>query len=519
VNQHDVTVVHFMRHLSARIAGGARAVLQRANLYAEAGYRSDVVVMGVVHDHEIARLLDLGMLDPRVTVRSFWHIGPSWSDREAAARHEPLMPPAVVERGTNLVREVLVDEGRRCARTSVDGVERHEEWTSPDGRRLWKVRLFDEQGRNVETWMYCDAQLALVHEIDPETGLRLRTHYVVDGRLRWMTAELDSPMGMGAATLHATGERTELGRVLASALDRTYADVERLVVFADGENVCQYALRTMKHPGLRGVSILHNSHLDEPYHAEASTKEHWKLLFDDLHNVDVMVCLTGRQSTHLRARYGDLPLRVVHHSVPAPPTTTVDRERHRAVFVGRLADQKRIDQLFAAFARVVEQVPDARLSVYGTGPLQLEAAAFVELHGLEEHVDLHGFTAQPLEAFAGSTVALMTSKYEGLPLTLTEGMSVGTPFVAYDINYGPAEVIRHGVDGFLVEPGDVDGLADHVVRLLQDADLARATGTAARDVVERFSPERYRDAWVEVLEDVLRDAGAREKHTTTEVTS
>ena len=170
------------------------------------------------------------------------------------------------------------------------------------------------------------------------------------------------------------------------------------------------------------------------------------------------------------------------------------------VFVGRLAEQKRLSHLIDAFALVVAQVPKAQLHLFGSGselPMLQERVAAA---GLEDSVVFRGFTHDPAAAFASATVSVMTSLHEGLPLTLTEGMSVGTPFIAYDINYGPAEVIRHGVDGLLVQPGDRWGLADAMVRVLRDRTLAASLRERAYEVAERFSHQRYRNTWIDVVE-------------------
>jgi poly(glycerol-phosphate) alpha-glucosyltransferase len=292
---------------------------------------------------------------------------------------------------------------------------------------------------------------------------------------------------------------TTFAQVVAAWLDREFADRPRVVVFADGQNVSQHVLRSMTHPGVRGVSVLHNSHTDYPHTADAPTKENWTAFLENDRNVDLVVCLTSRQREHLAARYPGMPLTVVHHSVPVAEPVDVRPDRYTAVFVGRLAPQKRLAHLIEAFRLVVEKVPHARLHVYGSGGEQPEVEEQIAAAGLTGNVRLMGFTQKPQEAFASAAVAVMTSLYEGLPLTLTESMAVGTPFVAYDIDYGPAEVIRDGVDGVLVPPGDVRGVADAIVRIMEDPRFAAQLRERAADVVDRFSPERYRQAWTDVL--------------------
>jgi poly(glycerol-phosphate) alpha-glucosyltransferase len=345
-----------------------------------------------------------------------------------------------------------------------------------------------------------NGQLVIIYDVDPETNVHTVAHYVVEGRYMWLSAEIADHVGTGPARYHASpGEALDFGEVLARWVDEAFLSSERLVFFADGENAWQRALRKMNRSGLFGVSVLHNSHLDVPNDASALTKPHWKPFFDDVRNVDVMVCLTSRQRAHLADRYGDLPLKVVHHAVPEVSGVDVTRDPSRVVFVGRLAEQKRLEDLIRAFDLVAKRSGTAHLDIYGHGPLEDEIRSLVADLGLSSRVNFKGHTTNPLEAFASARVAVMTSRHEGLPLTLTEGMSVGTPFVAYDINYGPAEVIRDGVDGYLVAPSDIETFAERLLSVLGDDDVASRLSAAAMEVTQRFSLERYQQAWMGLL--------------------
>ena len=497
-------VVLFARTISRRVAGGSRAVLQRANLFAGEGHPVTLVISGMASDSEIAALRASGGLHPQVTVRFVWLDAPGWQYQLAAADHEPIDLPRIDEQTPGTVRTVL-EPGRdgvraRVVRMHVDGRLRSEEILDTDGSAIRSFRLYDADGHCNQLWRFVDGRVAMVDELVEDVPAVRR--FYLDGRYCWLTADVSGSTGNGRAVL-ADGTVTDYASVIADWLDREFAAQPRLVIFADGENIWQRVLRRMQHPGVRGVSVLHNSHLDAPYDATAPTKAEWQPYFTDQRNVDLMVCLTERQRTDLEQRYPGLPLQVVHH--PVPPATDEragDRPR-RMIFLGRLAEQKRLEHLVEILDRVRRQVPDVILEVYGSGPAEQDFRSRLEERGLSRWVDLAGFSHDALAAFAGARVAVMTSRYEGLPLTLTEAMSVGTPWVAYDLNYGPAEVIRDQLDGFLVSPGDVDAAAAQIIRLLSDDDLARQMAHAAREVTGRFSRQRYRREWLEVLGRVI----------------
>ncbi len=493
-------VVLFVRSLGPQVAGGTRAVLARASLYAAAGRRVTLVVTGVENDEGWARSHDL--LHPDVRVAYLWRDGPSDEDRARAAAQEPMQPPRVPDGDGVTRRRRSVEAGVRV-RTFVADVLRTQEVLDPESGVPRSFVTYREDGTRSSVWHFVDGGVVAVDEIDaPGRWVR---HYVVDGRARWLTADPSGTGGLGPA-VYPSGDHpdTDFAGAIAAWLDRDLVDSRRVVVFADGENAWQRTLRLMRHPGLRGVSVLHNSHLDAPYDVTAPTKPHWEGFFSDVTNVTTMVCLTHRQRRDLLERYPGLPLHVLRHAAARPRTPRVTRDPRRVVSLGRLAPQKQLDHLLRAFALVLQRVPDARLDVYGDGPSRDELAALASELQLAHAVRFLGRTDRALEAFASARVAVMTSLHEGLPLTLTEAMSVGTPFVAYDCNYGPAEVLRDGENGFLVPMGDVGAVADRIVRVLQDDRLARRLGRAARRVTKEFSYRRYRSSWLELLDDAAR---------------
>lgn len=498
----DTDVVLFARSLGRRIAGGTRAVLARANLLAELGYRTTLVVTGLLDD-DGAWVRSQGLLSPDVRLLLLWRDGPDAADRARAREVAPLEVPRIAD-GPGVQRRRRTVDGLIQVRTLVDGTLRTIEQVDEDTQETRQLVVLSEDGSRKSVWTFVHGTLVAIDHPEPH-GTR-RRELVVDGRAVWLEAGVEGHVGTGSARLRLRDEPVgDYAGAIAHWLDTTFAAAQHLVVFADGENVWQRSLRLMRHPRLRGISVLHNSHLTEPYDSTAPTKPHWRDYFADTTNVDAMVCLTERQRTDLLERYPGLPpLHVLRHAAPRPKVRGVRRDQDSVVFVGRLAPQKQLDHLLRAFARVHEQVPHAHLDVYGHGADEDALKKLTTELGLElgQDVRFHGSTSQALHAFAGARVAAMSSFHEGLPLTLTEAMSVGTPFVAYDCNYGPAEVIRDGENGFLVPRDDIGALADRLVQVLEDDRLARRLSRGARRVTSSFSPRRYRDAWRGLLEDV-----------------
>ena len=167
--------------------------------------------------------------------------------------------------------------------------------------------------------------------------------------------------------------------------------------------------------------------------------------------------------------------------------------------MARLDQQKQPDHAIDAFARVVREVPDARLEIYGRGPDENALRSLISRHGLGRSVKLKGYTTNPSAVYRRAALSLLTSRYEGFGLVVVEALAHGCPVVSYDLKYGPADIIEDGVDGYLVPLGDVDALARREVELLGDYATRAAMSQAAQPAATRFSPESFVARWSAVF--------------------
>jgi glycosyltransferase involved in cell wall biosynthesis len=189
-------------------------------------------------------------------------------------------------------------------------------------------------------------------------------------------------------------------------------------------------------------------------------------------------------------------------SVPTPAQAGVPGGVPLAVAVGRLIAQKDHPTLLRAFALVRERIPNARLAILGSGPLEGETRALVRELGLESAVSLPGRT-EIRDWLERADVFVHTSRWEGFGIVLLEAMLAGLPVVATRVSAVP-EVVVPGQTGALVEAGDADGVARELTRLLGDADLRSRLGAAGRERARtEFSVARMAERTIDVYEDVL----------------
>ena len=173
--------------------------------------------------------------------------------------------------------------------------------------------------------------------------------------------------------------------------------------------------------------------------------------------------------------------------------------------VARLVASKGIEQLIRGFAQVRASVPNAQLLIVGDGAerahLEQEAAAC----GVREAVHFAGTLPETRVALSLMHVfVFLPAKQEGFGLSLLEAMASGRPVVAIRRGGGAAWVLEQSEVGALVEPGDLEGLASAITRLLQHGDMAcREAGKARAIVKERYSMSRMVDAVEAVYRELV----------------
>jgi glycosyltransferase involved in cell wall biosynthesis len=179
------------------------------------------------------------------------------------------------------------------------------------------------------------------------------------------------------------------------------------------------------------------------------------------------------------------------------------REPATVLFLGRVGARKGAFDLIEAVARLRVRYPAVTLIVGGDGDLLGARQRAFEL-GIGAHVKLLGWVRGTEKQALLETAAVyaLPSYAEGLPMSVLEAMAAGLPVVSTPVG-GIPEAISDGIEGFLVQPGDIDMLVERLARLLGEAELRRRMGGAARRKIESvFSAERILPALEAVYAEV-----------------
>jgi glycosyltransferase involved in cell wall biosynthesis len=181
------------------------------------------------------------------------------------------------------------------------------------------------------------------------------------------------------------------------------------------------------------------------------------------------------------------------------------REKTGRVIIGmgRLVEQKGFDLLLEAFSRVAPLNPDWSLKILGDGPLRNQLAAQTQKLNLTNRVEFTGAVADPFRVLRAADLFVFPSRFEGFGNALCEAMACGLPVISFDCPSGPSEIIRHGIDGFLVPPEDVTALASAMDDLMCDATKRETFARKAPDVLNRFGVDGVLSMWDKVFGDIL----------------
>jgi glycosyltransferase involved in cell wall biosynthesis len=166
------------------------------------------------------------------------------------------------------------------------------------------------------------------------------------------------------------------------------------------------------------------------------------------------------------------------------PQDPDDDGRPIVLFLGRLGERKGVMELIRAFATVAKDFPGVDLVCAGDGDIA-GAESVARDVGLGDRVRCPGWLRgdDKHKLLQDAIVFALPSHAEGLPMALLEAMATGLPVLATHVG-GIPEVVRHGVEGYLVEPGDVDALAMFLRVLLEDEPGRRRVAAAARQRIE-----------------------------------
>ncbi len=207
---------------------------------------------------------------------------------------------------------------------------------------------------------------------------------------------------------------------------------------------------------------------------------------------DRVVALSEHWADVVRELAPQARITVVANPGPIPQMDVLPAGEREPIllFAGKLERRKGYDDLLRAMPRILAHVPRAKLVLAGHGEIEAGRRLAREL-GISDHVEFVGWIRGDAKdsAFRRARVFCLPSYGEGLPIALLEAMASGTPSVVTPVG-GIPDLVVHGVNGLVVEPGNSQQISEAIVSLITDDVLANEiAGNARSTVSQKHSPE------------------------------
>ena len=204
--------------------------------------------------------------------------------------------------------------------------------------------------------------------------------------------------------------------------------------------------------------------------------------------------------------WGDVPnIKVIPNAAKFISSGYSSCQNKRVIAVGRLDYQKGFDRLIKAWEIVCrdEYLSDWHLDIFGQGEWRDMLQQMIDERGLQDRVTLNKPTKDIAKEYAGSSMLVMSSHYEGFPMVMIEAMACGLPVVTFDYKCGPRDIINHEINGLLVKDGDIEGLAKAMISMMRDNAARKRMGENAKKVVETYSEEAVMMQWKELFNTLV----------------
>lgn len=215
---------------------------------------------------------------------------------------------------------------------------------------------------------------------------------------------------------------------------------------------------------------------------------------------DQFVVLTEEDRRYWKSKIPTV--RHISNILPFAYEERAELNEKNVIAVGRLDAQKRFDRLIDIWARITKMYPDWHLNIYGQGTDRNKLQKQIENCDCKECITLHEPDPNIKHRYLESSIFCMTSAYEGLPMTLLEATGLGLPAICYDFTCGPKDVIKNGINGYLVKEGDEATFVQRLSELMDSAELRKSMGGKTYELSLKYGKERIMRQWMTLFKEL-----------------
>lgn len=217
--------------------------------------------------------------------------------------------------------------------------------------------------------------------------------------------------------------------------------------------------------------------------------------------LDALVLLTIPDSK----RYfyvGENKLYVIPNIVSFQTEDNAKFDAKRIIAVGRLSRQKGFDYLIQVAKKLKNEIPEWQIDILGDGDQREYLLNEIQKNNLNNFVNIKPATNNIMEELLKSSIYVMTSRFEGLPMVLIEAQECGLPIVSFDCKEGPNQIVQDNKNGYLVEVGDSNTFADKVISITKNEEMWNIFSENAKENANNYSEGRIIKLWLELFDKV-----------------
>ena len=231
----------------------------------------------------------------------------------------------------------------------------------------------------------------------------------------------------------------------------------------------------------------------------------YQIMLDCFHSgeVDKLVLLTKAdiQPYLDEEKFSPSFIHQIYNPSPIEVDNYTEHNSKKVLAVGRYNEQKGFDLLLECWTIVEHQCNDWELEIVGDGPMRSSLEEQIRTLHLK-NVRLSHYTDNIIEKYRDASIYVLSSRYEGFPLVLLETLALSLPIVSFDCKTGPNEIIKDGYNGFLVEPENVQILAEKVLILINDDKLREQISKNAFEESKKYKIDNIISQWEKLIESL-----------------
>ena len=192
----------------------------------------------------------------------------------------------------------------------------------------------------------------------------------------------------------------------------------------------------------------------------------------------------------------------IYNPITLDTNEKCDINSKQILSVGRFEHQKGYDMLCKVAKEVLHNNPEWKWIVLGDGEQREIIEALIKEYKLEDKLILKGNVSNVEDYYKASSIFVMTSRFEGLPMALLEAKCYGIPMISFDCLTGPSDIITNDINGYLIEQDNIAEISKSISKLVNDVDLRVKFSDNTKVDINKFSLDSVMEKWISVLGEV-----------------